>query len=212
MAELFRFSDTNFSSLIWEISETVEQLLERIPLSAEESNYFAQLKSEQRKRQWLAYRAALMALNGDRHTPIHYQESGKPYRVDESLQISVSHSGNYAQAICSDVTPVGVDLEVRSSKAHKVRRKFMSPAEMAFADTVDFELVALLTWCAKEAMYKAMGAEGVIFAEDMQVADFDFEKLTAKGTFRFENLSADFQIRFFLHPEFASAMCHRLLG
>ena len=222
MPELIRFSDvvqsrylsglglctrerSSFAdSIIWKITESVSQLLEMVPLSEHELRCFELFKSEQRQRQWLAYRCALMALNGGTHLPVIYDSVGKPFIENSDFHISVSHSGNYAMAIKSN-RRCGVDIEHQSDKAHRVRAKFMSKPEMAFADTVDSELISRFTWSAKEAMYKAMGVEGVIFAEEMGLSDFDFEKCTAKGRFCFENETADFQIHFYQHPEFVAA-------
>jgi len=206
MPELIRFSDTHCDSIIWEITESVSQLLEMVPLSEPELRSFELFKSEQRQRQWLAYRCALMALNGGTHQPVIYDSVGKPFIENSDFHISVSHSGNFAMAIKSN-RRCGVDIEHQSDKAHRVRAKFMSTLEMAFADSTHPELVSQFTWSAKEAMYKAMGKEGVIFAHDMSLSDFDFEKCTAKGRFCFENETADFQIQCYQHSEFVAARC-----
>ncbi len=206
MPKLIRFSETHCESIVWKITESVSQLLEMVPLSEAELRCFELFKSEQRQRQWLAYRCALMELTDGIHYPVIYNSVGKPFIENSDFHISVSHSGNFAMAIKSNKR-CGVDIEHKSDKAHRVRAKFMSPLEMAFADTVDSELISRFTWSAKEAMYKAMGVEGVIFAEEMDLSGFDFEKLTAKGRFCFENEIADFQIHFYLHPEFVAARC-----
>jgi 4'-phosphopantetheinyl transferase len=207
MPELIRFVNPSFRSLIWHITESVDLLLERIPLSENEYDFFSKLKTEQRKKQWLSYRSALMSLNDDVHIPIGYTEIGKPILSDFSAQISVSHSGSYAQAIISDRIRVGVDIEVVSETAHRVRHKFMSHDEIEYADSVAAKRISLFTWCAKEAMYKAMGMEGVIFAHDMKLFDFNFEEMTAKGIFDFKEIKTPFDFIFFQQDDFISAMC-----
>lgn len=207
MPELIRFVNPHFRSIIWHITETVDCLLARIPLSQKEFAYYAKLKSEQRRKQWLAYRSALMLLNDEVHIPIDYTDIGKPMLSDLSSQISVSHSGCYAQAIISDIKRVGVDVEVISETAYRVRHKFMSHEELEYAETVDSKQISLFTWCAKEAMYKAMGLEGVIFAQNMKLFDFNIPDLSAKGVSQFDGTNTFFDIRFFQHEKFVSAMC-----
>lgn len=206
MPELIRFSESNFDSIIWNITESVSQLLDMVSLAELEFQSFNLFKSEQRQRQWLAYRCALMTLNGGVHRPIIYDSVGKPFIENADFYISVSHSGNFAMAIKSN-RRCGVDVEHQFDKAHRVRAKFMSKPEMAFADSTYPELISQITWSAKEAMYKAMGIEGVIFAHDMNLFDFDFERGTAKGQFCFKNEVADFQIKFNQYLEFLAANC-----
>lgn len=206
MPNLILYSETHYESIVWEITESVLQLLNMVPLSSAEVLFFEALKSEQRQRQWLAYRCALIEINGGNHHPVFYDAVGKPYTQNANFYISVSHTGNYAMAIKSKKR-CGVDIELQSEKAHRVRKKFMSSAEMLFADSFEPVLVSLYTWCAKEAMYKAMGTEGVIFAEEMSLSNFDFEKLTAKGHFYFQNHATIFEIQFYKHPEFVAAIC-----
>ena len=206
MPKLYQFTKVPYDSIIWKITESVSQLLELVSLSAEEITFFSTLKSNQRKLQWLSYRCALKEINEGIHLPISYNSIGKPIIENTNFHISVAHSGNYSIAIKSHKR-CGVDIEKKSNKAHTVRNKFMSNSEINFADLHNPELISLFTWCAKEAMYKAMGLEGVIFATVMEVLDFDFDKLTAKGLFSFDSNNAEFEISFFQQPEFVSAIC-----
>lgn len=207
MPELVHIQKTDFNSVIWEISESIEMLQAGIPLSDFELEYLGELKSELRKRQWLSYRNALMSIHDNTHIPIEYLSNGKPFLTNQSNHISVSHSGNYAQAISSAGKRVGVDIEVYSDKAFRVRHKFMSKLEIENAENRSPEKIAIYTWCAKEAMYKAMGLEGVIFAEDMTLFDFDFHSFSAKGKFQFKKATVNFDIFFMDHTDFISAMC-----
>lgn len=207
MPELLNIHHSNFKSIIWEISEPLDTLFNSIHLSNFEVEYYHHLKTDFRKKQWLAYRLALMYLHDKTHLPIDYQPNGKPFLIDHSFFISVSHSGNFAQAISSKDKKVGVDIEVNSDKAYRVRNKFMSLSEMQDTAGVIPEKWALYHWCAKEAMYKAMGLDGVLFASQMSVANFDVLKLTAKGTYNYKNNLVYFDLVFLNHQDFTSVMC-----
>lgn len=207
MPEFINIQKSDFNSVIWQISESVEMLQAVIPLSGYELDYLGSLKSELRKKQWLSYRNALMSIHGNTHIPIEYLSNGKPFLTDQSNHISVSHSGNYSQAISSAEKRVGVDIEVFSDKAFRVRHKFMSKLEIENAENRLPEKTAIYTWCAKEAMYKSMGIEGVIFAEDMTLFDLNFHSFTAKGKFLIKQSTVNFDIFFIEHSDFVSAMC-----
>ena len=211
MPELIRFSQPQFKSLIWEINETSEQLFQEIQLSKSEIEMYQHLKTETRRRQWLAYRMALVALNNGVHYPISYDEFGKPYYENGRAQISVSHSGGFAQAIISENISVGVDVEVLSETAYRVQKKFMSTDEIAFANSVDAKRISLYAWCAKEAIYKAMGQQGVIFANDILLSDFNLVEKRAKGLFCFNKIEACFELHFQEQSGFVSAMCWKTI-
>lgn len=211
MPELIRICQSQFNSLIWEINETSEELFQEIQLSKSEIEMYQHLKTETRRRQWLAYRLALMVLNNGVHYPISYDEFGRPYYENGRAQISVSHSGGFAQAIISENIPVGVDVEVFSETAYRVQKKFMSIDEIAFGNSVDAKRISLYAWCAKEAIYKAMGLQGVIFANDILLSEFNLVEKRAKGLFRFNEIVASFELLFHEQSNFVSAMCWKTI-
>ncbi len=211
MPELIRFIKPQFQSIVWEINETIDELYLKIILSEKELSYYQILKTENRRKQWLAYRIALLGLNDFCHYSIDYNEIGKPFFIDRSTHMSVSHSGRYAQAIVSEKNRVGVDVEVVSETAFKVRHKFMSESELILIDKIDPNHYALFVWCGKEAIYKAMGKLGVIFAEDIQMFDFDFQLMNASALFFYNNKTVRFKVFFYQNHDFVSAMCYEII-
>jgi 4'-phosphopantetheinyl transferase len=107
---------------------------------------------------------------------ILYEESGKPY-VKDGPHISISHSYNYIVVLFSEHGEVGIDIEKVRDKIIQIRRKFLSPAELKQVENASLEEHTIY-WCAKEALYKASGISGLIFAQQLHIEPFVY---TEKG-------------------------------
>lgn len=159
---------------MWNITETVEEMIERFPwvrsLGAE-MDYF---KSVARKKEFLAVRILLhemLLLNGiSEHRAcelgrISYSPSGKP--LLKGYHISISHTQGYAAVILSKKHEVAVDVEYFSDRVSKVASKFLRHDEKS--EGLDSLLVH---WCGKETVYKLFSSENLQF-EEMRVCPFD---------------------------------------
>ncbi|WP_132055791.1 4'-phosphopantetheinyl transferase family protein [Pseudocnuella soli] len=110
---------------------------------------------------------------------IRIAETRKPFLEDEAYHFSISHCSDYAAAIISRHSRVGVDIEVVTEKAVRIRHKFASDAEWAgvlaawgsvHAGSAALDaLVATLIWSCKEAVFKWYGAGEVDFKEHIQI-------------------------------------------
>lgn len=151
---------------VWKIDETVEQLWELIPAQyrsayREESSRFTR---ERRLKEWLAVRALLYQLY-----PIcghiAYAASGKPYILNQSYSLSISHTKGYVACMVGLDRVVGIDIEAVHDKVHRLADKFMRADEtsptMAQASAVDL----LLHWSAKETAYKYYNSPSPHFKE-----------------------------------------------
>jgi len=83
------------------------------------------------------------------------EETGRP-RLGED-HCSLSHGGGWVVAArCA--RPVGVDVEQASERLHRVRRRFVGPADQPVLDAFGDDLDTLCRlWTAKEAVYKVFG-------------------------------------------------------
>jgi phosphopantetheinyl transferase len=117
---------------------------------------------------------------------IRIADTRKPFLEDEAYHFSISHCSDYAAAIVSSNNRVGVDIEVVTVKAVRIRHKFASntewqlvqdawsshsqkeAAEMAGDNSME-ALVATLIWSCKEAVFKWYGAGEVDFKEHIQI-------------------------------------------
>lgn len=105
---------------------------------------------------------------------ILYEKSGKPY-VKSGPNISITHSHNYLGVIFCKDHAVGIDIEKVRDKIINIRRKFMSVDELSQVTDTSLEEHTIY-WCAKEALYKAAGIEGLIFAEQMHIEPFNYDE------------------------------------
>lgn len=97
---------------------------------------------------------------------IIYHDDGSPY-MDNGPFVSISHTDGYAAVILSRDNEVGIDIEVRSSRALKLVTRFESEGE--FYTNSDS---ATLCWSAKESVFKRLGGKVSDFRGTMHIPPF----------------------------------------
>jgi phosphopantetheinyl transferase len=190
---------------IWKIEETEEFFLSNVPLQQEVTHPLKRL-------QHLAGRFLLQFLcPGFPYELIRIADTRKPYLPNEQYHFSISHCGDYAAAIVSNDQRVGVDIEITSKKAERIKNKFLTQNEQlifsltspSVADHVPQSALAVaqglskaqrdpvvsgpdlttLLWCAKESVYKWFGDGGVDFRKHIQLEGIDANDETIIGHF-----------------------------
>lgn len=84
---------------------------------------------------------------------IEYTDSGKPYILDSSYGISISHSKDMALVAISE-NLIGADIEIIRPFNEKLIKTYFSPDETAFIDS-DEKFFTI--WTVKEAYLKLTG-------------------------------------------------------
>jgi len=168
---------------IWKIEETEEFFLSNVPLRQQVTHPLKRL-------QHLAGRFLLQFLYpGFPYELIRIADTRKPYLPNEQYHFSISHCGDYAAAIVSSRQRVGVDIEITSEKAEKIKNKFLTPNEqLIFSLATHSRLLsgsrlATLLWCAKESVYKWFGDGGVDFRKHIQLEGLHENDETIIGHF-----------------------------
>ncbi|MBC7411625.1 MAG: 4'-phosphopantetheinyl transferase superfamily protein [Bacteroidia bacterium] len=90
-----------------------------------------------------------------------------------NTHISLSHTNHYAYVIHTH-SECGLDVELISEKALRIKLKFCNPQELLLFKKYNFtenELYTLL-WCAKEAIYKRYN-DGYSFVNDIKISTID---------------------------------------
>lgn len=140
-----------------------KELLER-EATEEELCSVADVVAPSRRRERLAWRALLRKLSPT--AEVEYLPSGKPLLHDFQYKyISVSHCRDFV-AVALSLEPCGVDVESLDRNFGRVRSRYMSEREALLSTHKDW---AAVVWCAKEALFKMAGREGVDFKRDMQI-------------------------------------------
>ncbi len=124
-----------------------EQLIQQV--SSEDCALVATFASAKRRREALAWRAALYRLIGTT-VQTSYDEWGAPTIVGSRLHIGVSHSRTHVAVILSE-EPCAVDIESLDRDFSKAFERYLTPSEQALSTDMHYPAVA---WCAKEALYK----------------------------------------------------------
>jgi 4'-phosphopantetheinyl transferase len=166
---------------IWEITETLEELLQLSnTISA------ADFKTEKQKKEWIASRLLLNEINPK--YSISYNAFGAP-ELGNSSFISISHSKGLVAIIISQ-QQVGIDIEKISAKALRVSSKFVSTNNLK-ALTAE---KATLIWCFKEAVFKWHQKGEVDFIADIKLHSFEnMEKGEIRAEFRNTPLILNYQ-------------------
>lgn len=163
--------DTSWS--LWHIQEDSQKLLEMLSLPEQAGIYWEEISHEARKCEAIASRLALKALLAQQAIPylgIEKDDCQKPFLINQSYHISLSHTQDYAVAILNTQMSTGIDIEWVKPKVRKIARKFLSITELDDARE-DIEKLTVY-WAAKEALYKLYGRKKIIFRENIHIKPF----------------------------------------
>jgi len=184
--------NTTTSFAVWQIDETVPELLSLLENKEEYAHVYS-LGKEHRQKEWLAVRVLLYNILGE-HKSVDYAPSGKPFLADNSFFISFSHTKKFAAVCISTEGEIGIDVEYRSDRVNRVVERFLSPTEIEYAGNSN--LYFLVAWCAKETAYKKLGEEGLDFAKH-----FFMEKIEVQqcGRFYLQEFFTSLKNKYLLH-------------
>ena len=154
--------------IVWEISETINDLKTEDLLGKNSLKLLNQRKSEIHKKQFLAIRNILKELS-IQDQDLVYDESGKPF-IRDGQNISFSHAGNYAAVIIGKQR-VGIDIEIRRDRILKIKEKFLG-IELNYPGDLNSEK-ALIYWNIKESIFKTVDNSVVDFRKNILVLPLD---------------------------------------
>jgi len=153
---------------VWKITESEKELLELSGRALLPDNFFF-IKSELQRKQSLSGRLLIKQLAlkmYDTFLGMYKNKQGKPLLNNLDGHISISHSKQYAVAISHKAKSVGIDIEKISPRMDRVISRVCSAEEQS---NINDHKNATFYWCAKEAMYKLYGKEGLHFNQQLLV-------------------------------------------
>lgn len=154
------------------INKDKEGLIKMLPLRQRDIllSQISKMRSESRIIEWLNTRVLLYELLGQEKI-ISNHPSGRPFLLDRSHKISISHTRGYVAILLSNKCYVGIDIETISDRISKVADKFISEDEYI---NKELETVhQLLHWSAKETLFKIIRESEVDFKEHLRVLPFE---------------------------------------
>ncbi|HEX6846179.1 MAG TPA: 4'-phosphopantetheinyl transferase superfamily protein [Chitinophagaceae bacterium] len=161
---------------IWKIEETEDFFRSNVPQHRDVTHPHKRL-------QHLAGRFLLQYLfPAFPYELVRIADTRKPFLKDEQYHFSISHCGDYAAAIVSKTSRVGIDIEIPVERIIKIQDKFLSEEEKQIfnvqysmfnvqgsAPTTHDSRLTTLLWSSKEAVFKWYGDGGVDFRRDIQL-------------------------------------------
>ncbi len=177
---LFKTYNTEVSVLVWEITESREELLSQLPESILEDNVFLAIQVPHLQVEFLVGRLITSLIC--RYLNIDYQgitkdEHGKPHLINVPWEMTLSHAKSFVVVAVHPTKPIGVDIEKPSQKLKRIMPRLFSPSENAMVGS-DLKKMSWF-WSAKEALYKLYGKRGIDFREHLQL-DFTKDKFLGK--------------------------------
>lgn len=153
--------------LLWEISETSEELLQ-LEAGFAQDDRFREISNEKRRKEWLATRL-LIQLAGCSQQQLSYTENDKPIICHPLYRsVSISHSGKLAGVLLHQHENCGLDIESINRDFRRVEAKYLTAEESALAANTPHGLA--LFWCIKEAVYKSAGIPGLSFSQQIRIS------------------------------------------
>lgn len=156
---------------LWEINESYDELRAGLNLESEEVKTLEGFRNQERKLEWLSVRNLINELRGG-HSRIIYNANRKPFLLDNSSHISISHSRRYTAILISRFMKVGIDLEYMSHKISRLANRFINESEIITEDPELVRYHLYIHWCAKEALYKICDKKDINFKKNLRIEPF----------------------------------------
>ncbi len=160
---------------LWQIEEDFDRLFAIASLDNDEIKTLFEFKNDLRQLEWLSVRALLNLLTG-KNSKIIYNKEHKPFIMDGSHNLSISHSHKLTSILLSKNKKVGIDLEFMSHRINKIAHKFINEDETITSDKSLEQLHMYIHWCAKEALYKICDKKDINFKDNLTIKPFEIHQ------------------------------------
>lgn len=193
------YKTINFSPttqiLVWEITETFDDLFDQVALNDINMIRVNDMKSELHQRGFLSVRKLLQEA-GYNDFDLYYDESGKPHLKDDKF-ISITHSFHFSAIIISD-QKAGIDIEMQREKIIRIADKFVDYEFHFLKPEKIQEYIRKLTviWGIKESIFKIRNEKGISFKDHIKVTTFEMNENQGRAWLHFDNVVEDFNIYF----------------
>lgn len=164
---------------VWEITESLDELLDMIIFKKEDYKIFKTFKNKSRQKHWLSYRLAIRKIIGeDKDLEFYYDNHGKLHIANHDYKLSVSHSGSYSAVIVSNKHEVGIDMEKITARIEGVKDKFLASFEQKRLPEENRQKYLTAFWSAKESLFKLYGKKELTLGKNIFI---DFIDINSRG-------------------------------
>lgn len=154
---------------IWKITESERFFLQKVsPVKS--------INHPEKRLQHLAANYVLTELfPGFPQSTIEISEAEKPFLASNDYFFSLAHTNDFAAALVSTKTNVGIDIEPVSEKPFLLKNKFLQQNEsikIAQDNFLPGDINSRFTmaWCVKEAIYKWWGKAGISLKNNIEIS------------------------------------------
>lgn len=202
-----KYDDHDALMGIWKMSESLHELECLYKVKEHEAKTYNSFRNDRRRKEWLTVRILLRELIGPEPS-IEYMESGKPFLRGSKMFISITHTIGYV-GVRLGIQPVALDMEYMSNRVLNLIPRFVSPKEMVYISEDDKVTTALLTWSAKETLFKRFDISDVLFDEHLSVRSLYVNGRNGvfTGCVNKEEFYAEVKLTFELFPDFVLVYC-----
>ena len=163
--------DNKAEIAVWQVTETEEELLNITSVPNDELEEISLFKNESQRKQKLAVRALINEMFEEKMY-LNHHDNGKPYLENCATNISITHTDSYVAVITHEEEEVGIDIESLDRDFSAVEKKALSEDEIDDLEDEKKNEQLAIYWCAKEAIFKRMSQNRVVFAEQIEVEKF----------------------------------------
>ena len=189
---------------IWHITESSDELYTLLATHRYDVQ-LADKKNEGRRAEWLAVRLLVKELFGD-DCEVAYHPTGRPYLKGSDIHISISHTKGYAAVAYHSTSPIGMDIELISSRVERIASRFTSSEESAYIDSCEAserEMYHLINWSGKETLYKLYDTPSLAeFKEVFRIAPYQLVEQGALAAIVHHEEIPEQAMHYIIFPEF----------
>ena len=167
--------DNKAEIAVWQVTETEEELKSITSVPTDEMEEISLFRSESQRKQKLAVRALINEVFEDKMY-LNHHDNGQPYLENCATNISITHTENYVAIIIHDEEEVGIDVESLDRDFSVVEQKALSEDEIDDLEKDKRNEQLAIYWCAKEALFKRMALNRVVYSEQIEVEKFNVRK------------------------------------
>ena len=161
----------NFAIGVWKIEEELaffEALFHGHP----------DIANDKKRLQWFASRHLANIMLGQPDIIVN-DATGKPNFKTSPVNISISHTVDFAAVMISGQCAVGIDIEAVHPKVERVAHKFLTEDEINSIPVDEKAAKLMLYWSAKESLFKLYGWGALEFKTQLLIAPFDMKQAGA---------------------------------
>lgn len=122
---------------------------------------------------------------------LNYTLHNKPFLVNRTDHISISHSYDKLVIILNKKENTGIDIELVKDTVIKIQQKFLNDNERLLANNNVEKLISY--WAAKEVLYKIYGLKNLDFKKNLFIDDVDAS--TFFGTIEFDDYRKKYTLK-----------------